>query len=429
MSSPAFAKPQHAGIVLYLDSDGLIRQILRDDAGVFSSAEQGVSFASLVDRDSFEKAQEFLREVKVKGAAFDCELNTRGPGDIRCLHFAAGKATNGIWATASTSRVGLAQLYHWMTQQDLFARERGEETCDKAGADDYVIAEFSRLNNELVNAQRELAKKLARTEQLRIELCKSEADLEQKVGDSTRDLSLSVAAVQSEIAAREQTEARLRDLSGTILRLQDEERRRVARELHDSTGQTLAAIKMTVASLRNAIERHTSADELFEDLNVLADQAIKEIRTTSHLLHPPLLDEIGLESAARFYAEEFARRSQIQVELDIEPLDRLPEALEMVLFRVLQESLTNVLRHSGSAKARIHLKRELEGIVLEIRDYGKGIPAERIEKFMRTGEGVGVGLGGMRERAREVGGTLQIESGTSGTVVRVVIPKLPLSGQ
>jgi signal transduction histidine kinase len=160
---------------------------------------------------------------------------------------------------------------------------------------------------------------------------------------------------------------------------------------------------------------------LFDDLNVLADQALSEIRTTSHLLHPPLLDEAGFASAARWYVEGFAKRSRIQVELQIDTTAKIPSRIEMVLFRVLQESLTNVLRHSSATKAVVRLEIG-EDIVLTIMDYGKGIPSQTVDEFMQTGKGAGVGLAGMRERVRELGGRLEIRSNSSGTTVRAVLP-------
>jgi signal transduction histidine kinase len=214
---------------------------------------------------------------------------------------------------------------------------------------------------------------------------------------------------------------RLRELSASLLRLQDEERRRIARDLHDSTGQTLTALKMSLVSLQSAVQQNAPTEELFEDLDALADQAVKEIRTTSHLLHPPLLDEAGFDSAARWYLEGFSKRSQVKVEFHLGSVCRLPEPVEMVLFRVLQESLTNVLRHSGATRAEVRFDVADEA-VLSVRDYGEGIPSDRLEQFRLTGGGVGVGLSGMRERARELGGRLDVRSDDCGTIVTVTIP-------
>jgi PAS domain S-box-containing protein len=252
--------------------------------------------------------------------------------------------------------------------------------------------------------------------------------LEHKVAERTQELREMLARLEMEVRIRAEAEQRMRDLSARLLRLQDEERRRIARDLHDSTGQTLAALKMALASLHGVVGKIAAAESLFEDLDGLADQALKEIRTTSHLLHPPLLDEAGFASAARWYVEGFSKRSNIQVELDIEITEKLASPVEMVLFRVLQESLTNVLRHSGATKAEVRL-RGGEEVVLTIKDYGRGIAADRVEQFMQTGEGAGVGLAGMRERARELGGCLELQSDLSGTTVTVRLTRVVQSDE
>ena len=144
-----------------------------------------------------------------------------------------------------------------------------------------------------------------------------------------------------------------------------------------------------------------------------------ETRTLSHLLHPPLLDEAGFASAARNYAEEFARRSGIEADISLDLPYRLLADTEILLFRVLQESLTNILRHSGSGRAKIWVGSAGETVYLEIRDDGHGIPQEVLESFKTSGNGVGVGLAGIRERLREVDGKLDISSGTDGTILRV----------
>jgi signal transduction histidine kinase len=169
--------------------------------------------------------------------------------------------------------------------------------------------------------------------------------------ERTLELTVSLAARGSEIKVRKENEEQLRELSGRLLRLQDEERRRIARELHDSTGQTLSALKMSLSLLERHVENIPRGKALLEDLNALADSAIQEVRTTSHLLHPPMLDEIGFSSAARWYLEGFAKRSGINVSIDFGDMPDLTKDEELALFRVLQESLTNVHRNSGSPNA------------------------------------------------------------------------------
>jgi anti-sigma regulatory factor (Ser/Thr protein kinase) len=160
------------------------------------------------------------------------------------------------------------------------------------------------------------------------------------------------------------------------------------------------------------------------DVTQLADQAIQEIRTMSYLLHPPLLDEVGFACAAEWYIEGFAKRSGVNVNLDIAAdLERLPTSMETALFRILQESLTNVHRHSGAAQVIVSFRHQLDKIILEVRDDGRGIPAERLVQLRNTNEGTGVGLAGMRERMQELNGKLEIESDGHGTTMRAIVPR------
>jgi signal transduction histidine kinase len=225
--------------------------------------------------------------------------------------------------------------------------------------------------------------------------------------------------MQAELRAREQAEASLRGLSVRLLELQDQERRRFSRELHDSLGQYLVGVKMNLTMLGNSIPTNALVAESMK----LLDEAMTETRTISHLLHPPLLDETGFASAARWYVEGFASRSGISTQLDLpEDLGRLPEQVELALFRVLQESLTNVHRHSKSSKADVSLRVFRNEVVLRIRDYGKGIPAEVLERFRQNRAHGGVGLAGMRERIHELGGELEVDSEGHGMQILVKIP-------
>jgi signal transduction histidine kinase len=226
--------------------------------------------------------------------------------------------------------------------------------------------------------------------------------------------------MNAELNAREQAEASLRGLSVRLLELQDQERRKFSRELHDSLGQYLVGVKMNLTMLANSIP----ANNLVSESMGLLDEAMTETRTISHLLHPPLLDETGFASAARWYVEGFAKRSGIPTSLDLpEDMGRLPEALELALFRVLQESLTNVHRHSKSPKADVSLRVFSNEIVLRIRDYGKGIPPEVLGLFRHNRTHGGVGLAGMRERIHELGGQLEMESNGDGTQILVRMPR------
>jgi PAS domain S-box-containing protein len=230
--------------------------------------------------------------------------------------------------------------------------------------------------------------------------------------------------INSDISERKQAEHALRELSGRLLHLQDEERRRLARELHDSTGQSLTALQMNLAVVRqraSGIDGRTS-QVLLESMD-LAEQVVKEIRTLSYLLHPPLLDEVGLASALRWYVDGLAGRSKIQIDLDLSPhLGRLSQDLETAIFRIVQECLTNIHRHSGSSTAKIQIDENGNRILLSVRDQGKGISSEFLRGANGTPPTAGVGIRGMRERVRELGGRMRIRSGAPGTTVEVVLP-------
>jgi signal transduction histidine kinase len=211
-----------------------------------------------------------------------------------------------------------------------------------------------------------------------------------------------------------------RALSAKILEMQDSERRRIARELHDSVGQFLAGLKINLS--RIAATAGVSTPPLISETLDMTDQAIQEVRTISHLLHPPLLEELGLTSAARWYAEEFGKRSQVRVSLELEePTKRLPKEVEMALFRVLQEALTNVHRHANAQSIDVRVECHNGTVTLTVSDDGRGIPYEVIARF-QSGLAAGIGLAGMRERLAEFGGRLDVQSSNAGSVVRATIP-------
>ncbi len=258
------------------------------------------------------------------------------------------------------------------------------------------------------------------------------------LGESNRRTALSRKRAEAELKAtnellehlvRERTAKldesnnNIRELSARLLVLRDEERRRIARELHDSVGQLLAAMSMNSAKVMNekgklSIEVAKSVEENAE----LLRQALTEVRTISHLLHPPLLDEIGLESAVRWFIKGFEQRSNIDVSLAVAlGLERLASDLELAIFRILQECLTNIHRHSDSKTARIHLDQRDGCVHCEISDDGKGIPLEK-QVALNSAGSVGVGLRGMRERISQLGGVLQIHSSVKGTIVEATLP-------
>jgi PAS domain S-box-containing protein len=215
---------------------------------------------------------------------------------------------------------------------------------------------------------------------------------------------------------------RIADDMTRLMKTQDEERRRIARELHDSAGQTLAVLSINLAQLVDRAEG--IAPELAiegKKIEAIVQQLSREIRTTSYLLHPPLLDESGLASALDWYVEGLAERSQIAMTLDVAAnVGRLPSDMELAIFRVVQECLTNIHRHSGSKTALIRVSRTKETVRTEVRDHGKGISPERLVEIQSQGSGVGIR--GIRERLRHFHGEMKIESSASGTSVIVSIP-------
>lgn len=233
---------------------------------------------------------------------------------------------------------------------------------------------------------------------------------------------LALQASERKLQASEQS---LRDLSLHLLRTQDEERRRIGRDLHDSLGQYLSVLKMKLDGLTGMAARNKTGD--LEDLTQcaqLTEDAVKEVRTISYLLYPPMLEEMGLKSAIPWYLDGFTKRSGIKTTFEVTPdFDRLAADVELAFFRVLQESLTNVHRHSGSQTAVVRLINTGETIVLEISDQGKGTPLGNFEEGSPDWMGaLGVGLRGMSERVRQLGGKLELSSGADGTTISAVVP-------
>ncbi len=242
-------------------------------------------------------------------------------------------------------------------------------------------------------------------------LQRAHADLENRVQQRTAELN---AANRS-----------LRELSARLMQLQDDERRRIARELHDSVGQMLVALGMNLSTVKADLERLSKAISAVTDSASLVDDLNTEIRTISHLLHPPLLDEAGLASALRWYSDGFAQRSKIKVDLDLPgQFGRLSSELETTIFRVVQECLTNIHRHSGSSVARIRLRHSDGEVVVTVADEGRGLSRAKQDEVADTGT-PGVGLRGMRERVRQLGGSLEINSDGEGRGTSVMV-RLPV---
>ncbi len=264
---------------------------------------------------------------------------------------------------------------------------------------------FSAIIVALGESNRRLALKRKKAEE---ELRRAQTELEERVRQRT--------------AALETMKEAARNLSVRIMNLQDDERRRIARGLHDSLGQYLTALKINLDMFGATGPREAA---VAEECNSIVQKCLAETRTISHLLHPPLLDEAGFGSAARWYVDGFAERSGLEVELDLPAkLPRLSRDLELTLFRAVQEALTNVHRHSESSWVQIRLVLDATQVRLTICDNGKGIPAQKLSRILEGGAGAGVGLGGMQERVRELGGSLQIESSGKGTALTITMPRL-----
>jgi len=237
--------------------------------------------------------------------------------------------------------------------------------------------------------------------------------LEKQVQSRTQELEQRNAEVL-------QQSEQLRELSNRMLQTQDDERRHIARDLHDSAGQIIAALAMNLASMTQHVIKNPILGKVLDDSQTLIQQLNKEIRTTSYLLHPPLLDENGLPEAIRWYLHGLMERSGLSVDLDIaDDFGRLPNEMELAIFRVVQECLTNIHRHSGSKIAMIRLSRTADAVALEIQDQGKGIAPEKLNGIRARS---GVGITGMRERVRHFHGTIQIHSNGKGTKISVSLP-------
>ena len=213
----------------------------------------------------------------------------------------------------------------------------------------------------------------------------------------------------------------LRELSGFMLQSQDEERRRLARDLHDSAGQTLVVMSIKLAQMAEAKSNPEQLANMIQEVEELVQGLTQEIRTTSYLLYPPMLDEGGLSYALRWYVEGLVERSGLEVDLKIpDNFERLSREMELVIFRVVQECLTNIHRHSGSKTASIRIERQPDNVHVTVQDGGKGMSPEKLAEIQSQGKGVG--LRGMRERVRSLQGELTIESNGSGTKVSATLP-------
>jgi signal transduction histidine kinase len=295
-----------------------------------------------------------------------------------------------------------------------FAKTEDRVRGLEGGADAYLTEPLDREELlatvralfRLRNAEKEARRYAAEAERAKEALNRTNEELAERVKQRTSELEKRTAEIQ--------------DLSRRLLLAQDDERRRISRELHDSTGQLLVTLKLNLAALASS-QNPAQRQVLIQSATAMVDEMTRQLRTMSYLLHPPLLDEAGLAPALKWYVEGFCRRSEIEVQLDMPAeMERLPRDMELTIFRVVQESLTNVHRHSHSRTAEVKLKTDTDRVFLEIKDQGAGFGAST-----RSGSKVsyGIGIRGMKERVQQFGGELQVKSDPSGTSLRALLPK------
>jgi signal transduction histidine kinase len=309
----------------------------------------------------------------------------------------------GLGPSIVTALLSLVGVWYWfLPPVNSFALEDPKTAI--SGMFGFLV--FSGLIIALGEANRRSLRRRDWGEQ---ELKKARQELERKVQERTADLKLANDS--------------LRELSSRLQQIRDEERRQIARELHDSVGQLLAALGMNLAVVQHQSHKLDSAGARAVSENAaMVEQISREIRTISHLLHPPLLDVAGLASALRWYVDAFSERSKIKVNLEIpEEFGRLSDEMEIAIFRMVQECLTNIHRHSGGSSAAIHVREEDHRVLIEVKDQGKGIPLEKQLELSSSGR-TGVGFRGMRERFGQLGGTLEIRSDNTGTEVYATLP-------
>ena len=292
-------------------------------------------------------------------------------------------------------------------------------------------AEVERLMGQMREANERLIVAAVHAQNRSDEASTEAADAREELDDLMKQLraaneQLAASAAQAQTMAEEasEREQEYRRLSSQLLHLQDEERRRLARDLHDSTGQLLAALTMNLDMIAPAAKAlDARSRRALVDSRSLAEQCARQVRTLAYVLHPPMLDEIGLVSAVRWYVEGFTKRSGIHVVMDLRDIGRLPTPIETAIFRVVQEGLANIHRHASTRTASIRLRASADAVALEIHDKGRGLrDAETPRNGRARHQALGVGIQGMRERIRQLGGTFDIEFTESGSTVRVSVP-------
>jgi signal transduction histidine kinase len=309
----------------------------------------------------------------------------------------------GVGPAILTTLLGGLGVWYWFLPPARSFRLQDPKT-EISGIVGFLF--FSGLIIVLGEANRRSLEKSRRAEE---ELQKAHDELEQKVKERT--------------AALEAANAGLGELSSRLQQIRDEERRQLARELHDSVGQLLTALSINIAVVQSQVSHlDPSAVRAVSENASLIDQLSRETRTISHLLHPPLLDVAGLASAVRWYVDGFSERSKIKIDIDIpEEFRRLSDEMEIAIFRMVQECLTNIHRHSGATAVAIRFRAENRRVLVEVQDNGKGITLDKQLELSSPGRS-GVGFRGMRERFRQLGGTLEIQSEGRGTTVTAALP-------
>ncbi len=235
--------------------------------------------------------------------------------------------------------------------------------------------------------------------------------------------SLLIVALLASLRRRRRAEESLKGLTGQLLQSQDEERRRMARDLHDGTAQDLAGISLCLGQVLgpSALDGNGTR-HLLEEAHSLSRKALQEVRSVSYALHPPVLDGMGLVPALRWYLDGLMKRTNLSIILDAPPeIEALQPEVEGTLFRIVQESMSNIMRHSGADTVRVRLERDFKSVRINIEDNGHGLEAQALSS-LESGATLGVGVAGMRERVRQFGGKLEIRSGGAGTTVLVSVP-------
>jgi PAS domain S-box-containing protein len=392
-------------------------------------AEEALRDSEARFRAFFEQAAVGIASVSIDGKYLDanqkfCDLLGRPREEV--LQMTIAQATHPDFVAADAEH-----LYQ------LQAGEASQYSVEKLyvrGDGSYVWANSTvfplRNADGSIKGFAKVIEDISSRKQAEMELARERSALESRIDERTHQLEKTIKHLNIQAAERERAEVSIRTLSARLLQLQDEERRRIARELHDSAGQILAALNMELSIIQMKTQNlEGDLTAAVGDSLSLVEEASRGIRTMSYLLHPPLLDEAGLASPLQWFVEGFSERSGIRVELKISPsFGRLPREMELTFFRIVQEALTNVHRHSGSPTAQVELSRSETEVTLQICDQGKGISEPKLNQSSEESYKIGVGIRGMRERVHQLGGTMEFLSGNPGAILKVTLPLYRIPG-